>query len=422
MTPRSWLLPLASCVLFAAACDLGVYGGPAGGGDTPDGGAVGGGPLPDAGFPLGCNLSCHGDEANPAPPRALAGAMEVTNPGVGAHRNHTDPNPTWHRAVRCEDCHQVPSNAADPGHMDDGDNKAELTFSAIATSGGAEPTWNGATCDNVYCHGATLTGGALRQPTWTIVDDSQDACGNCHGAPPPPPHDQSEDCGSCHPTVQPGSLDFLDPTRHINGIVELSDGQACDSCHGSGGVSAPPTDLAGNTARTAQGVGAHRQHLGASPWHRELTCSNCHSVPTEVSSPGHLDGDNLAELTFDVLNPAATYDRGAARCDNLYCHGNGRDSTGSITWTTDPTLECSSCHATTAGGATGLQGRHGKHFNEDVRECRECHESVVNAAMDVIAPDLHVNGTREVKMRTGGTWDPATRRCSNMACHEDERW
>jgi predicted CxxxxCH...CXXCH cytochrome family protein len=201
----------------------------------------------------------------------------------------------------------------------------------------------------------------------------------------------------------------------------VNDGQSCDSCHGGGGIAAPPRDLLGNTARTARGVGAHREHLAASTWRREVFCSSCHVVPTEVSSPGHLDGDNRAEIPFDALNPAASYDLAAGRCDNLYCHGNGRASVGTMVWADDVTITCTSCHAMTGGGATGLQGDHKKHFDKGY-DCVDCHQQVIGAGRVIVAPALHVDGLREVSILTGGSYAPATRRCTNLACHGDETW
>ncbi len=422
-------LALAGLLLLGGAgCDLGAFDGTFADGDagvddvddpTPDQP----GPLPDAGFPTGCNASCHGDEENPAPPKNLTGDTSPDSPGVGAHRAHLDPTPTWHRAVSCEDCHQVPSAVGDPGHIDDGDNQAEIEFSAIAQAGGASPTFDGDRCD-VYCHGTTLGGGALTQPAWTQTDGEADACGACHGAPPPAPHPPGDDCGTCHPTMQPGTLDFLDPASHINGVVDLAgDGDlACDGCHGDGGVSAPPRALDGSTARSARGVGAHRDHLVDADWHRPVQCVSCHVVPTETGSPGHLDGDDVAEITFDALNPAATFAVTAARCDNLYCHGNGRGNNGTMVWTDEVTMQCTSCHAMSAGGAAGLGGEHGEHFGEGAGNCIECHQPVVDGSRNIIAPLLHVNGQREIGFRTGGTWNPAERRCTNLACHGSERW
>jgi predicted CxxxxCH...CXXCH cytochrome family protein len=141
-------------------------------------------------------------------------------------------------------------------------------------------------------------------------------------------------------------------------------------------------------------------------------------VPTSTGAPGHIDGDNTAEVPFDALNPAAQYAN--ATCSNLYCHGNGRSDNGTMSWTADPNLTCNSCHSD-GSNADSMSGKHKKHLEEDMG-CTDCHADVVNGAMAIIAPSLHIDGARSVLMSTGGTWDPATRRCSNLACHGNERW
>ena len=67
----------------------------------------------------------------------------------------------------------------------------ELAFGALATAGGKlAPTLDTATnrCGNLYCHGATLSGGMNVTPEWTKVGQGEAVCGTCHGVPPPAPH------------------------------------------------------------------------------------------------------------------------------------------------------------------------------------------------------------------------------------------
>lgn len=193
-------------------------------GDDGNGDDIDAGPYVDP--RLGCSTGCHGDPDSNAPPADLNGGVDTTLVGVGAHRSHLQAEPTWHRRVDCSDCHLVPNNVADEGHLD-GVPPAELTFGDIAQTGGLTPAWDGQNCSNVYCHGGGLTGGALNQPQWTTVDGTQAACGNCHGLPPLAPHPDNNDCGACHTGVQgglggpPGFEGFLDPTRHVNGVVDF---------------------------------------------------------------------------------------------------------------------------------------------------------------------------------------------------------
>jgi predicted CxxxxCH...CXXCH cytochrome family protein len=386
--------------------------------------------LPDVGESFGESCyRCHGNSLSPAPPRGIGGAMVASDPGVGAHRSHlaVTEKSTWHAPILCASCHQVPAEDNSPGHIDDDDMRAEVIFGDVARTGGLEPTRNDdGTCSNVYCHGATLTGGSLNEPLWNLVDGTQNECGTCHGAPPPAPHPEGEDCGSCHQTMEPGNnRAFLDPSKHINGIVEVNgEGGACNSCHGNADSNAPPTDLAGNTARSSVGVGAHREHLAAGAWSREINCSNCHQVPTSVGDAGHMDGDNVAEVPFDALNPTATVNLGTGTCNNLYCHGNGRGSNGSISWTSTTDMNCSSCHQTPSVGqsATGMSGAHDKHIRDKRIPCVDCHATVVNGNLDILSPQLHIDGQYSIDMPTGGDWNPTTKGCSNMDCHENENW
>jgi predicted CxxxxCH...CXXCH cytochrome family protein len=196
---------------------------------------------------------------------------------------------------------------------------------------------------------------------------------------------------------------------------------SCGSCHGDPDNPAPPKDLDGNTDRSAPGVGAHRQHLAGSTWRAATTCVDCHAVPETVDAPGHLDGDNVAEQTFGLRNPEATYDPATNRCDNLYCHGNGWNSLGSATWTDQQPLDCESCHESGGQGGATMSGDHRRHLGEGV-DCADCHSRVVDGARTVIGPALHVDGARDVVFAEGGTWDPAQQRCTNLACHGSEGW
>ncbi|MCX5742845.1 MAG: hypothetical protein NT062_10150 [Proteobacteria bacterium] len=310
----------------------------------------------------------------------------------------------------------MPADVGAPGHMD-GDNVAEVVFSTLA--GGTASSWSGTTC-TVKCHGSAAIGGAKSTPIWTQVDGSQAACGSCHGAPPPPPHPTNSDCASCHPTMEEGSLTFRDPASHINGVVDVTTPGAtggCTSCHGSTN-SAPPKDLAGNTAATARGVGAHQAHLATSTWHNPVTCTNCHVVPLTADAPGHRDGDNVAEVVFDTMNPLGVYTAGTTTCSTNYCHGNGRGGNGTISWVTPGALACGKCHSI---NGTGMSGQHRRHIVSENMKCSGCHADVVNAAMTIVNPLLHINGVHEVKM-ANGTFNATTRACSNTCCHGTERW
>ena len=175
--------------------------------------ALSGGPLHlngrvDLGDGSGKCGACHGSGDSPWPTTA-------------AHPAHQ--SPTLTEPVACTSCHVVPSTITDPVHLD---GTVHVTFAGLATARGAQPTWDGASCSEVACHGANLTDPAA-VPRWTDASGTQSRCGACHGVPPSQ-HTPSTDCnrGDCH-----GSEVSLDVNGvpsittsgralHIDGIIE----------------------------------------------------------------------------------------------------------------------------------------------------------------------------------------------------------
>lgn len=193
------LLTLAG--LLALGCRL---GGPELADDDADGSVV------DA--PEPCS-GCHGTPALFSPPPGVDGERAVAAPEVGAHAAHLLPA-YGHGPVACTECHRVPATVEDEGHIDY--PPAELHWGPLATAGGAEPRWDGATCAGGYCHGGTLAGGTVPAPEWTRVDGTQAACGACHGLPPPAPHPSSStDCPTCH------ARRYGNPQLHVNGAIDF---------------------------------------------------------------------------------------------------------------------------------------------------------------------------------------------------------
>ena len=103
---------------------------------------------------------------------------------------------------------------------------------------------------------------------------------------------------------------------------------------------------------------------------------------------------------------------------NLYCHGNGRASNGTINWMTTGPLACNACHAT---NGTGMSGDHSRHINGENMKCDGCHADVATGSTAIKNKLLHIDGKREVKM-ANGTYNPTTRQCSNTGCHGTKTW
>lgn len=140
----------------------------------------------------GCS-ACHGDATTPAP-------------DTGAHRGHLARS-ALRGPVACDDCHDVPDEIADEGHLD-----ADL----IAEAEGFDRETR--TCAGVYCHGTA-------EPRWDAVGEGEAACGTCHGIPPATSfHDPGltlGDCHTCHPSVDTfGNIVFTgDVSEHLDGYV-----------------------------------------------------------------------------------------------------------------------------------------------------------------------------------------------------------
>ncbi|MCJ7554276.1 MAG: hypothetical protein MUO34_10375 [Ignavibacteriaceae bacterium] len=194
--------------------------------------------------PEACN-TCHGDFADSsriAPPRALNGGTTPDIPGVGSHNVHLYDNELGAR-VRCSSCHTFPSSFYADGHLGD-DNRAEVIFGRVAITGGITPVYDfeNNTCSDTYCHGNfvfyrdstsedrqfaykdDIMVGNNVTVKWTEGDEDAD-CGSCHGLPPTghKPYGLNV-CGACHDSVVDNAGNIIDPTKHINGVADLSGG------------------------------------------------------------------------------------------------------------------------------------------------------------------------------------------------------
>lgn len=204
--------------------------------------------------PEACN-TCHGafsasanDITSWAPPRSVKGDTLTSLRGVGAHQAHL--RATLGKALKCQECHNVPTQLYAAGHLGTGLPANVVlgdTLANLVTASGMfvpHPSYdaNAIQCNNTYCHGNwevtkasaspynryiyvdSLITGNNYSPKWT-GGASEAACGSCHGLPPKG-HLQGLDlttCGNsgCHPGVVDGNGNILDPTKHINGKIDV---------------------------------------------------------------------------------------------------------------------------------------------------------------------------------------------------------
>jgi predicted CxxxxCH...CXXCH cytochrome family protein len=334
---------------------------------------------------------CHGDPErgsdyllNSAPPRDLRGASTDSS-GVGAHWIHLSAS-TTHAAIACSECHTVPDSVDAPGHVDTA-RPAEVVFGALASHDGRTPSYDAVArkCSETWCHREA-------DAVWTQPKTSQEACGSCHGLPPPAPHPQSEKCAVCHSEVVDEARQIIAPALHVNGKVEYSSGE-CAQCHGSASSAAPPRDTLGQSARSAIGVGAHRAHLMGSNASRPLDCSECHHVPERLEEKTHADGLPAEVVLQGVANSQgrkATWIHSASRCSDTWCHSPGQAMQNGLSplWTASASLDCTGCHGTPPPPP-----------HPAATECNFCHGDVV--APDnrtIIDRDRHVDGIVDVKV------------------------
>jgi predicted CxxxxCH...CXXCH cytochrome family protein len=329
--------------------------------------------LARRGWDLGLCASCHGEDY--AGGRAGVSCLGCHRAGPTACATCHGDGPTTnghpqHAGVGCAACHRVPARWDDDGHLRTAGvpvtGPAPVVFGPLAATTRAPgdrrgpPSWDGATCRNVYCHGDALpAGGAATQPRWT--DPATGGCAGCH-ASPPPDHARG-DCATCHPADAP----------HVDGVVQV--GAGCDGCHGSAASPAPPRDLAGHTATTAIGVGAHQAHLQArSRISAPIPCATCHPVPASVTAPGHLHAGPAAVVA------ALGWDRASQTCATATCHGPGRPR-----WTSTGEVSCGSCH-----GVPPADASHAPDLA--LTSCATCHPGSVDAFGNILVPGEHLDG------------------------------
>jgi predicted CxxxxCH...CXXCH cytochrome family protein len=199
----------------------------------------------------------------------------------------------------------------------------------------------------------------------------------------------------------------------------------CSTCHGSPASPAPPRDLAGNTATTNRGVGAHQMHVLGGSISAGISCANCHNVPPTVYTSGHIDSPLPAEVPMNgflanvitnepstadydsilaLFTPTPTLDPATMTCSNTYCHGHFKNGnvTNIVTWNNVGGGEaaCGTCHgdvsqptlAQRALPRTSAQsGTHPNNLN-----CANCHGDVVNASLQFVDRSKHINGRLNV--------------------------
>lgn len=201
--------------------------------------------------PEACN-TCHGnfratadDVPTFAPPRAINGDTSTSVRSVGAHQKHLASG-TFGKAVKCSECHNVPTTISEPWHIEQPFNVSVVFNDTLARMVSADGPYipffhsPSLTCNNTFCHGnwklrkssspyqfaynpadSVMVGNKFA-PLWT-GGSTQAACGTtCHNTPPNG-HISSAitGCSSCHTGVIENTGTIIDKTKHINGKINV---------------------------------------------------------------------------------------------------------------------------------------------------------------------------------------------------------
>jgi len=174
--------------------------------------------------------------------------------------------------------------------------------------------------------------------------------------------------------------------------------ESCNTCHGRNfrASGLPPGDVDGNVSTTFRGVGAHQIHLSGGIYCGPVECSECHIVPSSVSSTGHIDSTPNAELSWGPLavnggaSPEFTDD---LTCKNTYCHGYfaSGQKLNAPKWTVVNGRQsaCGTCHKLPPDGPS--QNYEFVHTYDHFR-CATCHGAVIDENFNIIDKSRHING------------------------------
>ena len=247
---------------------------------------------------------------------------------------------------------------------------------------------------------------------------------------------QVQDCRTCHAqdltggVIGAGGATLAPPS--CDSCHKANWRTTCTYCHGTtGGTGAPPRDIDGQADPAKISFPGHAAHLSGRIT-QAFDCGQCHRKPTDALSPYHIfdasprRGENSLA---GGLSPLGIYDPMTKVCSNLYCHGNGRSSTGAMSVATKGPLACSACHADITASAkwSQMSGDHGRHLRLGV-DCTFCHAATVAASPSTISDvTKHLNGKPDVLFSAAaGTiaYAAANKRCTGT-CHgkdHSETW
>ena len=279
------------------------------------------------------------------------------------------------------------------------------------------------------CHGSTYTGGTSGKSCYKCHSSYPHAAdfskGTGHGTYLYNLGYPLASCQTCHGATYAGDaitkVTCMRSGCHADASNAPRSPESCNTCHGDFSApasnslaSAPPKSVMGETATTVRGVGAHQRHLVTNTVGVAVKCQECHTVPTQLSSPGHIGTPLPAEVVFNdqlahlptgggTLVPKPSYDPSTLKCNNTYCHGNWKlskatsNSTSQFAYTDTVMVGLNYSPTWTNGTADGSCGScHGLppkgHIAVALTTCGSCHFGIVSTDGKIIDKAKHING------------------------------
>ena len=226
---------------------------------------------------------------------------------------------------------------------------------------------------------------------------------------------------------------------HGEDLMGLGRAGGCDPCHASGWrddcvychggqddtTGAPPLHISGADDGQAASFLPHQAHVVDTATHAAFGCEQCHAVPTDVLSAGHLflgdDSPARAETDFSGgIDSTVGWDD-SRTCVSSWCHGDGQGAAGRVEHS-DEVRGCGACHEDADSGSGGwrrMTGEHEAHMDRGLA-CRHCHQDVVGDDDAIVGLSLHVNG--ELDIAIGDTWVSWEGGSCDGLCHTDGFW
>ncbi|MES0489423.1 MAG: CxxxxCH/CxxCH domain-containing protein [Leptospirales bacterium] len=338
--------------------------------------------------------------------------LSPTNSNFGSHDVHTNTNGTGGYNYSCQTCHSGIASGAEGGaitlniasHVN---FSRDIIFNSIADQGPQTvATYNTVshTCANTYCHGDFASSGNTAQPEGNTTNlpvwGSTAACGTCHG----------ETTGANAGLGIPNNATKWHASgeshyKHAGNAAGNGYRYPCGFCH-QGTYDA--------TLSTGNGTGG--------------------SYESGLKIPSfalHVNGVRDFNFYTTFTGASSTRTPGAYQegsCNNMYCHSDGWDLTGSLTdigglsspiWggASKSVLSCTSCHNNGGVNRAPLHNTTGSkdHYTGNTHEngCVHCHNYTTTSSNidDLVSDTINYANYRHVnrwKNITFGTADVTT--------------